>query len=125
MNQHVRRDVVGVIHKTRLDARVAPKPEAPEKGQRRPLGLAPVLEEVSPVSALDGVSADVLASPATIADCLEVLDASINIRSDADIPLKVRLARLESAEAELRAELAALRAEVAAAKPKPRSRARK
>jgi len=121
MNEHVRGDVNGVvykdrldariIHKVRLDARVA-KPEPPQKGQRKPLGLAPVTDELSPVSALDGLPAEVLASPATVQDVLTALDSAIAIRSDLDQPLRVRLSRLESANGELRAELAASKADV-------------
>jgi hypothetical protein len=111
MNEHVRVGAGGVVHKDNLNAR--PKREAPEKGQRKPLGLAPVLEELSPTSALEGVPADVLASPATIANCLEVLDSAIAIRSDVDTPLKVRLSRLESSNGELRAELTAAQATIA------------
>jgi hypothetical protein len=110
MNEHVRG---AIIHKDRLDARGAPKPEAPQKGQRRPLGLAPLSDDPSPVSALDGVDAATLASPATVADVLEAIDVVVSIRSEAYVPLKVRLARLESANGELRAELAASRADVA------------
>jgi hypothetical protein len=108
MNAHVH----GVIFKDRADALVARQPEPAQK-PRKPLGLAPVAEELSTVSALDGVSDDVLTSPATIADVLTALDTAIAIRSDIDIPLKVRLARLEAANGELRAELASARAETA------------
>jgi hypothetical protein len=110
MNEHVRVGAHGaIIYKEHINTR--PKPEAPQK-PRKPLGLAPVPDEIVALSALDNVPADVLGSPATIGDVLEALDAAVSIRSDAETPLRVRLARLESADGELRTELAAARAAI-------------
>jgi chromosome segregation ATPase len=106
MNAHVH----GVVFKERLNAR---QPEPPPKGQRRPLGLAPVIEEVSTPSALDGRTADELASPATVQHVLEALDAAVSIRTEIENPLKVRIARLESSNDELKGELAAATAAIA------------
>jgi hypothetical protein len=102
MNEHVGRAV--------FNARVQPEP--PPKPQRRPLGLAPVVEEVLPISALDKVPQEVLNSPATIADVLQSLDAAVSIRSDIDHPLKVRIARLEGDNGALRDNVAALQVTV-------------
>jgi hypothetical protein len=104
MNERVN----GIVFKENLNARVLPS-EAPRKGRRRPLGLAPVLEELSPVSALDNVSEDVLNSPASIGDVLAALDSAIAITSDADVLLKVRLGRLEGELGELKIELAIMK----------------
>jgi hypothetical protein len=105
MNQHVN----GVIFKDHITERVEPKPKP--KPQRKPLGLALVPDELSSVSALDGVPTDELASPATVQHVLEALDAAVAIRSELDRPLRVRIGRLESTGSELNAELAASRAE--------------
>jgi hypothetical protein len=101
MNEHVH----GIIFKDRLDARTWP----PQKGQRKPLGLTPAPEEIS---ALDGRSADELGSPATVQHVLEALDAAVSLRTEIDNPLRVRLGHLESANGELRSELAAARAAI-------------
>ena len=93
---------VTAIYKDRVNTRIAPKPEP--KPQRRALGHP---------SALDGRSTDEVASPATIGDVLEGLDAAVAIRSDIDRPLKVRLGRLESDVGELRSELATAQATIA------------
>lgn len=106
MNEHA-----GVIYKDHITLRRPPEP--PQKRQRRPLGLAPVLEEVSPPSALDGVPADVLASPATVEQVLQGIDAAVGLRTESDRPLKVRIARLESDNTELKAGLAAAQATIA------------
>jgi hypothetical protein len=93
----------------------SPRSRPRHQPRRGPLGLGIVEKDdvVSPVSALEDVSAEVRASPATIGDVLTALDASIAIRSDTDIPLKVRLSRLESANGELKAELATAKATIA------------
>lgn len=106
MNAHVD----GIIFKDTFDARIR-SPEPAQKGQRKPLGLAPANEEVAYPSALDGRSADELTSPATIGNVLEALDAAIAVRSDLDAPLHVRLSRLESSNGALRSELEAAKAE--------------
>jgi hypothetical protein len=102
MNEHVG----GIIFKDHISARGAPR-------RRKPLGLAPVIEEVSTPSALDGRSADELASPASVQHVLEALDTAIAIRTEIERPLKVRLARLESDNSELKAELATTKAALA------------
>jgi hypothetical protein len=109
MNEHARGAVNGVVFKDNLDAR----PEPRQNRQRGPLGLAPVLEELSPPSALEGRSADELASPASIAHVLEALDTAIALRSDIERPLKVRIGRLESDNSALKAELATAQATIA------------
>jgi hypothetical protein len=97
---------MNIVRKTTFNTARSRPSEAPRKGQRRPLGLAPADKEVSYPSALDGRSADELASPATVQHVLEVLDAAVGIRSDLDNPLRVRIGHLESQVGELRSELA-------------------
>jgi hypothetical protein len=91
----------------------SPRSRPRHQPRRGPLDLGIVeRDDVSPVSALKGVSAEVRASPATIGDVLTALDAAVAIRADADVPLKVRLARLESDNTELKTELATAKATI-------------
>jgi hypothetical protein len=95
-----------IIFKDKITARPGPEAAPSPKPQRRSLGPRIVPEDVRHPSALDGRSRDELASPATVADVLTCLDSAVAIRSDIDRPLKLRLARLESDNGELKAELA-------------------
>jgi hypothetical protein len=108
MNAHTN----DVIFKEHINARIPP-PEPSQKRQRRPLGLAPVIEEISSTSALEGRSEDELSSPASVRHVLEALDIAIAIRTEIERPLKVQLGHLESSNSELRAELAAATAAIA------------